>query len=197
MNDLFAALGEFSSGSNVGVYLFIFFGKILEVAVSTLRIVLINRGERIKGTLIAVIEILLWIIVTGTVLNGYQEDFIKVIVFCIAFACGNFIGSWLEERLAFGLCSIQAVVADKNAAKTVAAAMRQHGFGVSMMEVQGIEGEKHYMLISTLKRKLSNEAMNLIKDCCPNAVLTVSDVKTIKGGYLRSSTVRRSRRLGK
>ena len=108
---------EFLQGSSVWIYLFIFFGKILEVAVSTIRLVLINRGERIKGSIIAVFEMLLWLFITGTVLSGFQKDIIRVIIFAIAFAVGNYVGSWMEDRLAFGLCSIQVIVPECNGSK--------------------------------------------------------------------------------
>ena len=196
MNQFFEMLTSFGAGHSVWVYAFIFLGKIAEVAVATLRIVLINRGERVKGSLIAVAEILLWLIVTGSVLTGYQEDFLKVVVFCVAFAAGNFLGSWLEERLAFGLCSVQAIVLTRDDSYAACKALRAQGFGVTALDVQGLESQ-HFMLITTIKRKAAQEAMELIQQAAPNAVITVSDVKTQKGGYLRSSTVRRARRLVK
>ena len=110
MNEFLQAIETFAKGSTIWVYLFIFFGKILEVSFGTLRIVLINRGERTIGSLIAVVEITLWLIVASSVLTGFKEDFLKGIVYAVAFACGNYIGSWLDELLAFGLSSMQVVL---------------------------------------------------------------------------------------
>ena len=196
MNDFFAILTEFGSGHSIWVYMFIFFGKISEVAVSTLRLVLINRGERLTGSLIAIIEILLWLIVTGSVLVGYQEDFLKVVVFCVAFAAGNYLGSWLEERLAFGLCSVQAIVMTEDEAYELAKVLRAHGFGVTEFGVQGLD-DKHHMLLTTIKRKLQGEVLSIIQEAAPGAMVTVSDVKTQRGGYLRSAGSRRTRRITK
>ena len=64
---------DFLMGNSIWVYLFIFFGKILEVSVSTVRLVLINRGERTKGAILAFFDILLWVLITGTVLAGFQK----------------------------------------------------------------------------------------------------------------------------
>jgi len=72
-------LPEFLKAPSVWLYLFVFFGKILEVAVSTVRIVLINRGERLKGSITGFFEVSLWLIVTGTVLAGFQEDLLRCI----------------------------------------------------------------------------------------------------------------------
>ena len=49
------------------------------------------------------------------------------------------------------------------------------------------------MLISTLRRKLADEAIALVQGIAPNAVITVSDVKSQRSGYLRNATARRKR----
>ncbi len=185
-----AELLSFLNGGSVWVYVFIFFGTILEVAVATLRIVLINRGVRIVGSLVALIEMTLWLIVTGTVLNGFQSDPIKIIVFVLAFAIGNFIGSWLDEKLAFGLSAIQVVVHDQASANNLMTTLRENGFGVTTMEVQGKE-DVRYMLMLTLRRKSAKEALGIIERTCSHALITMSDVKTQKGGYIRASSSRR------
>ena len=94
---------DFLTKPSVWMYLFIFFGKIVEVAVATVRIVLINRGERVKGSITAFFEVSLWLVVTGTVLAGFQEDILRCVIFALAFALGNYAGSWIESKLAFGL----------------------------------------------------------------------------------------------
>ena len=62
------------------------------------------------------------------------------------------------------------------------------------MKVQGRDDTDRYMLISTLRRKLAPEAMDIIGSVAPNAVITVSDVKSLRGGYMRQSAGRRSRK---
>ena len=73
MTKLFEILGTFFAGTTLIVYICIFLGKILEVTLCTLRIVLINRGERAIGALLALIEITLWLIIAGNVLSNYQR----------------------------------------------------------------------------------------------------------------------------
>ena len=103
MTKLFEILGTFFAGTTLIVYICIFLGKILEVTLCTLRIVLINRGERAIGALLALIEITLWLIIAGNVLSNYQSDPWKMVAYALAYSLGNYAGSWLEERLAFGL----------------------------------------------------------------------------------------------
>jgi uncharacterized protein YebE (UPF0316 family) len=170
-------------GSTIWVYLFIFFGKILEVSFGTLRIVLINRGERTIGSMIAILEITLWLIVASSVLIGFKTDFVKGIVYALAFACGNYIGSWLDELLAFGLSSMQVVLPDMASAREAEACLREKGFGITTLDVHGRDDDRS-MLIMTMQRKRLPQAIAILEAHCNGAVVTVSDIKTQRGGYL-------------
>ena len=183
MNEFLQAIETFAQGSTIWVYLFIFFGKILEVSFGTLRIVLINRGERTVGAIIAVVEITLWLVIASSVLTGFKDDFLKGIVYAVAFACGNYIGSWLDELLAFGLSSMQVVLPDMETGKAVEACLRAKGFGITSLDVHGRD-EDRAMLLMTMQRKRLPEALAILEKQCNGAVVTVSDIKTQRGGYL-------------
>lgn len=170
--------------SNILIYFFIFFGKILEVTVSTLRLVLINRGEKIKGTIIAFFDIIIWLFITGTVLQGFQEDFMRVVVFALAFAIGNYLGSTLEEKLAFGLCSIQLIVPEGKQSDELVEELRENGFAVTIIEGKGKDGYREIMYLH-LTRKRIPDAVRIIKTYVENAVIVINDVKSVRGGYIR------------
>ncbi|MEN6636705.1 MAG: DUF5698 domain-containing protein [Clostridiaceae bacterium] len=183
MNEFLQAIETFAKGSTIWVYLFIFLGKILEVSFGTLRIVLINRGERTIGSLIAIIEITLWLIVASSVLTGFKEDFLKGIVYAVAFACGNYIGSWLDELFAFGLSSMQVVLPDLATAREAEACLREKGFGMTTIDAHGRDDDRS-ILIMTMQRKRLPEAIATLETHCIGAVVTVSDIKAQRGGYL-------------
>ncbi len=73
MQAFFTWFDAFLSSSSFWVYIVIFFGKVLEVSLCTLRIVLINRGERVRK-LIAVIENNTLAYNYRSVLNGWMEE---------------------------------------------------------------------------------------------------------------------------
>jgi len=175
---------EFLTGSSILLYVFIFFGKILEVAISTVRIVLINKGERVKGSIIAFFEVILWLIVTGTVLVGFQNDIIKCIVFALAFAIGNYVGSWMEVKLAFGLCSVQVIVPESEESQVLVTKLRENNFAVTTIKGKGKDGERE-LLILHIKRKRTSHAVEIINSNLQNAVVVVNDSKIIRGGYIR------------
>lgn len=175
---------DFLTESSIWIYLFIFFGKILEVAVSTVRLVLINRGERVKGTVLAFFDILLWVLITGTVLAGFQQDWIRLLIFAAAFAIGNYVGSWIEDKLAFGLSSIQVIVPECEEGHLVAETLRVNNFAVTVLKGQGKDGERELLMLH-LKRKRIPKAVQIIKSELKNAMIIVNDVKSILGGYVR------------
>ena len=184
--DFLTNLGSFLTGESVWVYLLIFFGKILEVTIGTLRMVMINRGERVKGSLVAFFEISLWLFVTGTVLSGFIEnlDVIRWLVFGVAFALGNYLGSWLESKLAFGLSSIQVIVPCDSACTTLVDELRGNGFAVTVLEGQGKDGPRE-VLILHLKRKRIPTAIGIVKSRLKDAMITINDIRVVSGGFIK------------
>lgn len=175
---------DFLDNLGIGIYFVIFFGKILEVTFATLRNVLINRGERKIGTIIAFFEVIIWIYVTGTVLAGFQEDLLRVLVFALAFASGNYLGSWLEGKLAFGLCSIQVIVPDNEESMHLIHVLREKNFAVTLLKGQGKDGVRDLLVLHLLRKRIP-KATQLIQDNLANAVIIINDVKTLKGGYIK------------
>ncbi|MDW7667223.1 MAG: DUF5698 domain-containing protein [Bacillota bacterium] len=165
------------------LYVVIFSAKIFEVSIGTLRIVLVSKGQKAKASLIAFFESIIWVMIVSTVLVDITSDPFKVIIYCAAFAIGNYIGVTLENRLAMGLSSIQ-VITDLEEGNVLAQLLRDNNFGVTVMKGEGKEKEKE-VLILHLKRKRITEAVNLIHSQLENALITVNEVKVVRGGYIK------------
>jgi len=175
---------DFLTGDSIGLYFVIFFGKIAEVTVATLRIVLINRGERTKAAFIAFVEILLWITITGTVLAGFQSNFLKIIVFAFAFALGNWIGSWLENTIALGLSTIQLIINDFSILQHLLDELRANNVAVTVLDGEGRNGSNKVLLIH-LRRKRITQIVRLVNKIAPYSMITASDVKVLHGGFIK------------
>ncbi|MDL2252699.1 DUF5698 domain-containing protein [Ruminococcaceae bacterium OttesenSCG-928-I18] len=164
-------------------YFLIFTAKLVEVSLATVRNVLIVRGEKAKGAFIAFFEVLLWILVVSNVLQTITEDPIKVVVYCLAYALGNYCGVILENKLAIGMACIQVVVGESKT-EEVSHEMREQGFGVTTMHGEGKDGPVNVLMIF-LKRKCQQEAISLIKNLCPTALITVNDVRHLRNGFMK------------
>lgn len=173
---------EFLQGDSIWIYFVIFFGKITEVTFATVRMVLINKGERLKGSMIAFVEVLLWIFITGTVLVGFTKAPLKALVFAIAFALGNYLGSLVESKIALGLSTIQIITSEDPT--FLIDALRSNNLAVTSIDGEGKEGPRKILAIH-LKRNRISSTVKLINKNIPNCMITVTDVKVLKGGYIR------------
>lgn len=164
-------------------YLFIFVAKIIEVTITTVRIMFVAKGEKLKAASIAFIEISIWILVVNSVLSGLSEDPIRALVYCSAFAIGNYIGVTIESKLAIGLSSIQVIIKE-GAGEALKESLRESGFGLTLMKGEGREDKKDILLIH-LKRKRIKEALDIIDEKVDDAVVMINEVKTVHGGYIK------------
>lgn len=162
-------------------YLLIFVAKILEVSLMTLRTVLITRGEKVYGSIIGFFEVSIWLYLVSKVLVGINEDPIRMVVYALGFACGNYLGSILEEKLALGLLTISVIVSETDG-DTLAEKLRECNVGVTKIKAEGIN-ENRTILMVHAKRRRKNEIIKLIEETHVNAVISVTDTKTIYGGY--------------
>lgn len=163
------------------IYLFIIIMKIIEVSISTVRIVLITKGERKIGAIIAFFEVSLWLIVVSTVLSGIAEDPLKVIAYAFGFSAGNYLGSILEEKIGIGLSEITVIVHEEHGL-ALATAIRNEGFAVTVLDGQG-KNHPRNLLMMYVPRKKVKSIVALIKNNQENAVITVSEKKPVYGGY--------------
>lgn len=166
------------------LYIIIFCAKIVEVSISTIRMVYINKGERVKGAVLGFIEILIWLIVVSSVLNNITEDPIKVFIYAAAFSLGNYIGVTIESKIAVGLASIQVVV-NEETGQILAEILRDESYGVTIIEGKGKDDNKKILLFIQLKRKKIPDAVKIIKQTAPQAYITVNDIKSMVGGYIK------------
>lgn len=163
------------------IYVFILLAKIVEVSIGTIRIVLITRGEKLLGACIGFVEVIIWLILVSTVLTNVSEDPVKVVIYAVGFAVGNYVGSMLEEKLAIGNMRLEAIVS-KEDGHTLVANIRDEGYAVTVIEGKGMTLEREVLLMN-IKRKNYNHVVNMIKKFQENVVITVNDVKPVYGGH--------------
>ena len=188
MTQFIQSIAEFTAGTSLLVYVFIFVGKIVEVSLGTLSTVLINKGIRIPGILVGIVEYVLWLLITTSVMIGYKEDPIKILFLVSTSAIGKYIGMILDEKLAFGLCSVSVYLPSGDESMKLADYLRDNGFAMTILDGHGIDDSKKYVLLLTLKRKRYKELMELISKQSSDAVITVTQVSSFTGGYLNSGS---------
>lgn len=163
------------------IYIGMLLAKIIEVTLATTRIVLITKGERVKGAIIGFFEITIWLLLISTVLTNVSEDPMKLVIYALGFSIGNYAGSRFEERLGVGTTRIEAIVRFEQG-KALADDLRSMGYAVTVVEGQGMN-HKRNVLILHVPRKKAMKIVDEIKRFQENVVVTVNEVKPIYGGY--------------
>ncbi|MCL2050787.1 MAG: DUF5698 domain-containing protein [Lachnospiraceae bacterium] len=197
------------------IYFLIFVAKLIEVALATVRNVLINRGEKLLGAVIGFFEVMIWIIVVSNVLGSLAEDPFKVLVYCLAFSCGNYLGVIIEGKLALGTALIQVMVVEEPNAEISVLDKIKKSISVSEdgeIKERSIDETVPYtnlksllrdrgfgvttvpaqgldrevnIMMIYLKRKSVPEALELIRAHTPSALITVNDVRQMRNGFIR------------
>jgi len=160
----------------------IFFSKIIEVTLSTLRIILINKGYRRQGTLLSFVEVLLWVFVASTVITGIAHAPIKGIVYSIGFSIGVYLGSRLEGIIAMGRVLVQTIVSREHAA-TISNTLRGKGHAVTTVDAQGRDSSKTVLMIFA-NRRGKEDIISDIRRLDEAAMIITNDVTTLHGGTL-------------
>jgi uncharacterized protein YebE (UPF0316 family) len=167
--------------SGLLLYVVIFFVKVFEVSLQTLRIVLITKDERVKGAFIGFFEVIIWVIVVSAVLNNITEDPFKIIVYALGFAVGNYVGSKLENLFAIGDASIEVITHKKDGQK-IAQYIRKRGYAVTAVNAHGMNDDREILFMHVPRKKIKT-TVRLVQEIESDVVITVHDIKPIYGGY--------------
>lgn len=161
--------------------LFIFFARIIDVSLGTIRMILVIRGDKLPAALIGFFEIMVYTVALGIVV-GSLDDPVKLIVFCTGFALGILVGSVIEEKLALGYRGIQVIV-DRDHCDLVDD-LREAGYPVTCWEATGKAGPKT-VLHMVVKRNMIQTVSEYIYDRDPGAFVVLMEPKQFRGGYIK------------
>jgi uncharacterized protein YebE (UPF0316 family) len=161
--------------------LFIFFARIIDVSLGTIRVILIIRGEKWPAAIIGFFEILVYTIALGMVV-GALNDPLKLAVFCLGFSLGIIVGSIIEEHLALGFRGIQATIDVDNC--YIVNELRAEGHPVTCWEAQGKAGSK-LVLNMVVKRGAAQKITKKIYEMDPSAFVVFMEPKYLQGGYIK------------
>lgn len=162
----------------------ILLSRVIEVSMGTLRIILINKGYRRQGVVLAFFEVLIWVFVASRVISGIAEEPIKGIIYSFGFAIGVYLGSILEGRLAFGKVLVQAIT-NVEVGVVIANTLRSEGYGVTTVNAQGKDSDKIVLMIFA-NRRGKEQIIEKIRNIDSSAMIVSNDVSTLHGGHITS-----------
>jgi uncharacterized protein YebE (UPF0316 family) len=163
--------------------LLIFFARILDVSIGTLRLIFVSKGYKFYAPLLGFFEVIVWLLAIGQIMQ-HLDNFLCYIAYGLGFATGNFLGILLDEKMSLGTVLIRVV--PKMDTTELINHLRENSFGASLVDIEGMTG-KLKMIFTIVKRKDLKEVLGLIQEHNPQAFVTIEDVKTAREGYFRLS----------
>lgn len=163
-------------------YLLIFSARLADVSLATIRMIMVIRGKRIIAACIGFVEAGIYILAVAKVLSAMSNP-LNVLAYALGFATGNYVGIFLEEKMALGSIIVQVI--SEHEITELVEKLRDDGFGVTVVEGCGREGIR-YLLNVTLQRKKLSKLYSVIDNHDKNAFVTVTDARAIRGGYFSS-----------
>jgi uncharacterized protein YebE (UPF0316 family) len=160
--------------------LVIFLARILDVSLGTVRTIVVFRGHRLLAAVIGFFEIVIWVVAAGQVLQNLDAWYL-IVAYAGGFGAGNYIGIWLESKLAIGREMVSAI--SFRADGGLARLLRERGFQAIDVDADMGRGPPVDLVITVTRRRRVPELLRTIVEADPEAQYSVSDIKTVNAGF--------------
>lgn len=160
--------------------LFIFFARICDVSVGTMRVMYTIRGNRWLAALLGLIEAGIWIIAVRQIFSKL-DNYWNIAAYAAGFATGTFIGITLERWIASGW--ILARIISLNAGDAIRDALHEQSFGVTTVPGEGRDGNRTLLFVVAPRRR-SDALIKVVHDIDPQTFITIDPVSRTIGGHL-------------
>lgn len=154
------------------LYSIIFFSKVLENALGTLRLIVVADGRKLLGSILQGVISLIWILVVGIVVQNILEDPYKIVFFILGSVVGSYLGGIIEEKLALGNNMVIIITELNDLANNI----RSNGFGVTSIRAEGKDSLKNVLFI-IITRKNIRKIINTTKKYDQNALIISESIK--------------------
>lgn len=172
----------------------IFFGRIIDVTLGTLRIIFVSKGAKNIAPVIGFVEVFIWIVIISQILSR-ANDMVSYLSYAAGYATGNYVGILIENRIAYGilLCRIYT---QKNG-KELVQMLNKLNIGATMTHGTGSTNEVD-IIETVVDRKEMKTLARLLTEFDNNIFYVVEDVRTKKNGiFPKRKTILSRWRIGK
>jgi uncharacterized protein YebE (UPF0316 family) len=161
--------------------LLIFFLRITDVSMGTVRTTMIMRGQRRLAALIGFVEVTIWVVAISRVI-GNLDTIWNVIGYSGGFAAGTLLGMMIEDRLAMGDADLIIISIKKG--QEIAAHIHRAGFGATRLLAEGVSGPVHLVHV-VAPRKQVRDVIRLVNEVDATAFVTIQDARQVLRGVRR------------
>ena len=159
----------------------IFFARIFDVTLGTVRTMFTVKGKRLIASLIGFIEVLIWFLVVREALNTESKSIFVAISYALGFATGTYIGGVISNLVIKGKITVQVFTENMELVKI----LREKGFGVTSVDCKGYNTESKHMLYINVDKKKEKSLRKLIEINDERAFIVENEANYVENGYFK------------
>ena len=146
----------------------IFFVRIIDVSLGTVRTIFSVKGKNLIASLIGFAEITVWFLVVKEALNTDENSLWIVFSYASGFSTGTYIGGIISNKFIKSNLGVQVITNNNN-----------------IINIKGKKDEKKYMLYISITNKNYTELEKIIKSYDEKAFIVVNEIKNIENGFIK------------
>ncbi|HNZ52461.1 MAG TPA: DUF2179 domain-containing protein [Candidatus Pacearchaeota archaeon] len=158
--------------------LLIFFARIADVSLGTIRIIFISKGFKVLAFLVGFFEVLIWLLAINQIWSDFSNPWL-LLAYAAGFATGNYVGIYLDEKISIGNSMIRIIVI-KNSKKLVNE-LKKNGYQLTVIDGHSADQNIDVkMILVVVKRKELKNVLKILKKINPNSFFTIEDIRNVR-----------------
>ncbi len=159
----------------------IFFGRIIDVSLGTIRINFIIRRKKVIAACIGFVEVTVFVSIIAKVIQDINNNIYGIFAYGAGFAVGTIIGMIISDKLSKDLFTTNII--SKHKSQEIEASLREEGFGAT--SYQGFGKDGNIKIINVICRNNCIDRLNKIALAIdPDSFITSSIIGTKRGGFI-------------
>src|SRR5690625_82221 len=169
--------------------LLVFFARVGDVTISTIRIIFVMSCNRIIAPIICFFEAFIWLLAIGQIFSNIDNIW-SYVAYASGFAMGTFVGISIEEKLAYGRVVLRLFA--QNNVDELIGYLEENEYRYSMLDAAGRKGKVN-ILFMVVRRDNLKKLLASIDKFHPKAFYTIEGVKQVSEEMHAKADTRRSR----
>lgn len=156
----------------------IFCARIVDVSIGTMRIIFVAKEKRFLAPLLGFFEVLIWLLAIGQIFK-HLNNALCYVAYAGGFATGNYVGMFLERRLALGTEVVRIIL--RRDPSELLRRLQRDGFGTTVIDGYGSTGPVK-IVFTIIRRKDRPRLLEAIQEHAPGAFFSIEDVREARSG---------------
>lgn len=156
----------------------VFFARMLDVSIGSVRTILLVKGKNFLSTILAFIEILIWYFVARQILTTEDTNILIVLSYAGGYAFGTYVGGLINKYFVRG--NLMAFVITSLDNKFMIEKLKEAGYGVSTLSIE----DGKLILLIEFKKKYLKKLKSTVANLDENAFVIINESLHVENGYI-------------